>query len=153
MVVGELRGFNGMAMTDKVRELLEGPEIIGRKISRVDSEIRGLRDALTSTGSQLGKERVQSSPEDNMSRTFAEICDKEDEKNKLQEEKIQAIKRIYDASNLLQDDRESTVIIGLYVGKKRAIEIAKEINYSERTIFDFRSKAIKHLEPIAERIM
>ena len=83
------------------------------------------------------KDKVQSSPDDQMSKIIAEINDLEVEMAKIQMRKSKQIERIDKAINALASDEERTALTMRYINRIPVSDIALAMGYAEPTIYKF----------------
>ena len=83
------------------------------------------------------KDKVQTSPDDQMSKIVAEINALETEMAEVQLLKTQQIEKIELAVNSLESDEERTALTMRYINRRPIAEIADDMGYSEPTIYRF----------------
>ncbi len=115
-----------------VYRFLEKPQSIDHEILRIRQKIAALRGCLLPQGIRYDLDKVQTSPEDRMSRINAEIADLNARIDALLDDKAEAVRRISLAIESLDDDRERNVLSLYYVGRKTMREIERELHYSKR---------------------
>lgn len=128
-----------------INRLLNRPEIIKQRILQCTYEINGLRDRLMPGSMEYGKIKVQYMPSDKFSETEARIDELEQRIKRLKKEKIKAINNIKRAA-LKLPEKQKTVIIGIYIANKTVPEIAAEMNYTERSIYNIKKNAIENMK-------
>ena len=111
------------------------------------SQIKDLRDRLTSISCSMAGEKVQSTKDpDKFTDPVSKIIELEQEINEdidnLVELKCEARKSI----EQLNDDREKLVLYKRYFENKTFEQISVEMNYSWRRIHQFHSDALMQLE-------
>lgn len=121
-------------------------------IRRAETEMVKLRlqhDALQSCllpqAIRYDGDHVQTSPEDLMSRTAAEVVDLEQKIRRLNTQKIQLIAKVSFEIAKLDSDIEQMVLLGFYVGHLPAVKVAEIVHYSERGVYKVKARAVRHL--------
>ena len=94
---------------------------------------------------QYDKDRVQTSPRDQLSEVIARIDEIDRDVERLRREKALLILRISDVIEQLPDEYEKTVLTMFYIGREAMTEVAKVINYSPRRAYYFRKQGALHL--------
>lgn len=130
-----------------ISRLLNRPEIIKQKILQCKYEIDGLRDQLMPGSMEYGKIKVQLTPSDKLPELEARIDELERKIKHLKKEKAKAINNIKKVAIKLSE-KQKTVILGLYVANKTVTEIAAEMNYTERNIYNIKKYAIERMKEI-----
>ena len=130
----------------QAKEFLNKIRHIDMMIDCKCSQIKGLRDRLTSISCPMG-EKVQSTKDpDKFTDPVSKIIELEQEINEdidnLVELKCEARKSI----EQLNDDREKLVLYKRYFENKTFEQISVEMNYSWRRIHQFHSDALMQLE-------
>lgn len=128
-------------------------------IRRTEAEMVKLRlkhDALQSCllpqAIRYDGDHVQSSPEDLMSTTAAEVVDLEQQIRILNHKKLQQISDISFAIAKLDSDVEQMVLLGFYVGRLPVVKVAEIVHYTERGVYKVKARAVRHLaEKCTER--
>ena len=131
----------------QVKEFLNKIRHIDMMIDCKCSQIKDLRDRLTSISCPMGGEKVQSTKDpDKFTDPVSKIIELEQEINEdidnLVELKCEARKSI----EQLNDDREKLVLYKRYFENKTFEQISVEMNYSWRRIHQFHSDALMQLE-------
>ena len=130
----------------QAKEFLNKIRHIDMMIDCKCSQIKGLRDRLTSISCPMG-EKVQSTKDpDKFTDPVSKIIELEQEINEdidnLVDLKCKARKSI----EQLNDDREKLVLYKRYFENKTFEQISVEMNYSWRRIHQFHSDALMQLE-------
>ena len=125
------------------------PAQLEREIKALRLQVEGLMSTLLPSGIRYDADKVQTSPRDTMADGFARIEKKlhflEKEIVKRQLERANAIMEISAALESLRDDRERLALTAYYVGHKSVREIAKDMHYSEETVYLLMHRGIEHL--------
>ncbi len=119
---------------------------------RCDSEIRRmirkideLKGCLLAGGVDYSKDRVNTSPDDMMSKIFAEI----DETERLIMEK--SLERAYQVSEIaesiesIDNELQKNVLTEFFVSRKSVKEIAKDMNYSINWINKLKKEGVRNI--------
>lgn len=130
---------------DAAYTLLNRPKRIEHLILRKKSQIAALESCLLPQAIRYDMDKVQSSPEDMLSRIAAEVRDLEQEVIGLQLKKAKAIGEITRAIEQLEDERERTVLTLRYVWGMPAFKVAKAIHYTQRTELRIKTCGVFHL--------
>lgn len=96
-----------------------------------------LESCLLPAAIRYDKDKVQSSPEDPMSKIVAEVMELEKEMKRVQLNKSRQIAKIDNAISQLESDEERTALTMRYINRKAVKEIAEEMGYSEARIYQF----------------
>jgi DNA-directed RNA polymerase specialized sigma subunit len=96
-----------------------------------------LESCLLPAAIRYDKDKVQSSPEDPMSKIVAEVMELEKEMKRVQLNKSRQIAKIDKAISQLESDEERTALTMRYINRKAVKEIAEEMGYSEARIYQF----------------
>ena len=94
-----------------------------------------LESCLLPAAIRYDKDKVQSSPEDPMSKIVAEVMELEKEMKRVQLNKSRQIAKIDKAISQLESDEERTALTMRYINRKAVKEIAEEMGYSEARIY------------------
>ena len=124
---------NDKDLSQQAKEYFAQIRKTDRLINRLDSTIATLRSSLTSTGSQLKQDKVQTSgPENTLEETITKIIDLE--------AKINA--RIDELVSMKQDLDQQNILIGRYIQLKKWEDISEELNYSMQWVFELHGKGL-----------
>lgn len=104
-----------------------------------------LESCLLPQGIRYDKDRVQTSPDDNVSRIIAEIADLEHKMKVIQNVKAKRIEDIYGKLEGLPCDEWKTALAMRFINRKTVADIAIEMGYAESTIYKFMDKGAEHL--------
>lgn len=115
------------------------------KIRETTLQCEALRSCLLPSGIRYDLDRVQTSPDDQMSAIEAKVIDMEQDIRNLQANKAQAIVDISKAINKLEDDSERIVLLGYYIDKKTIRDVSQMINYTVRGTYHVKRRAVSHL--------
>ena len=96
-----------------------------------------LESCLLPAAIRYDKDKVQSSPEDPMSKIVTEVLELEKEMKEIQLKKSRQISRIDKAISSLESDEERTALTMRYVNRIPVTDIAEAMGYAEPTIYKF----------------
>lgn len=139
-------------MTDELYEVLYKPKFLDGKIKMLNEEIERLETHLFPSGIRYDKDPVQTSPEDQMSKTLALVADKQIERDRLADEYADAIVAASILISRLPSIDLQRVIHAYYIGCQTWESIAEEMNYSEAWVYKVRRKAMEYLEAIVTSV-
>ena len=94
-----------------------------------------LESCLLPAAIRYDKDKVQSSPEDPMSKVVAEIMELEKDMKIIQLRKSQRIAEIDKEISLLASDEQRTALTMRYINRIPVTEIAEAMGYAEPTIY------------------
>lgn len=104
---------------------------------RLRSKRDELQSCLLPAAIRYDKDKVQSSPEDAMSKIVAEIGEIEKRMAELQQARSIRIDEIYNAINKIESAEERTALTMRYINRIAVPEIAKSMGYSVKRIYQF----------------
>lgn len=111
-----------------------------------------LQSCLLPQAIRYDGDHVQTSPEDRMSETAAEVVDLEQQIWILNHKRLQQISDISFAIAKLDSDVEQMVLLGFYVGRLPVVKVAEIVHYTERGVYKVKARAVRHLaEKCTER--
>lgn len=96
-----------------------------------------LESCLLPAAIRYDKDKVQTSPEDAMSKIVAEVTELEKEMNRVQLRKSQQIAKIDKAISALSSAEERTALTMRYINRIPVTDIADAMGYSEQRIYQF----------------
>lgn len=130
----------------RAKEYLGQIRRLERQIIRTREEIERNRALLLGAGLDYSKDRIQTTPEDMLSRVMAEIVDLEAE----QAERIRLLSktrdRIIEEISALPDFRHGELLYLRYVEGRRLEEIAVAMNLSFGRVRHMHGEALKSFE-------
>lgn len=94
-----------------------------------------LESCLLPAAIRYDKDKVQSSPEDPMSKIVAEVMELEKEMKRVQLNKSRQIAKIDKAISQLESDEQRTALTMRYINRIPVTEIAEAMGYAEPTIY------------------
>lgn len=114
-----------------------------RLIHRLDSTIATLRSSLTSTGSQLKQDKVQTSgPKNTLEETITKIIDLEAKINARIDELVSMKQEAFTMINRIPDLDQQNVLIARYIDGKKWLDIAFDLNFSISQVYKIHGKAL-----------
>ena len=90
-------------------------------------------------------DRVQTSPDDKMSKIAAEVVDLEAEIRATKIQKAEQIRKIEAAISTLEDEDEQMVLLAFYGRRIPMARVAELIHQSPRSAYYIRRRGVKHL--------
>lgn len=124
-------------MNKQAYEFLNSARVLHWQWLRLKAKHDELESCLLPAAIRYDKDKVQSSPDDQMSKIIAEINDLETEMAKIQIKKSKQIERIDKAINSLTSDEERTALTMRYINRIPVSDIALAMGYAEPTIYKF----------------
>lgn len=112
------------------------------KIKRLERTIESLRYNLMPGAIRYDKDRVDSSPQDNMSELFGKIDAYERELEEEYHKKAAAVLLVDDALNKMDDTKERIVLKEYYIGKISIQDIADGLGITVRHCFRLRNNGV-----------
>ena len=114
-----------------------------RLIHRLDSTIATLRSSLTSTGSQLKQDKVQTSgPKNTLEETITKIIDLEAKINARIDELVSMKQEAFTMINRIPDLDQQNILIARYIDGKKWLDIAFDLNFSISQVYKIHGKAL-----------
>ena len=135
-------------MTDRVYEILMRPRKIRAEIGRINAEIEGLRLSMLPGAIRYDSDKVQSSPDDPMSRYAERMETLESKRDRLRTEYLDAQDDIVQKISMLPDEREALVLEMRFVGGSDFKTIADEISTGIRNMFRIYHQAIMDFDKV-----
>ncbi len=134
---------NDKDLSQQAKEYFAQIRKTDRLINRLDSTIATLRSSLTSTGSQLKQDKVQTSgPKDTLGETIAKIMSLEDDINTRIDELVTMKKEAFSMISKVPDLDQQNVLVGRYIQLKKWEDLAAEFEYTTQWLFEIHGKAL-----------
>lgn len=134
---------NDKDLSQQAKEYFAQIRKTDRLINRLDSTIVTLRSSLTSTGSQLKPDKVQTSgPKDTLGETIAKIMSLEDDINTRIDELVTMKKEAFSMISKIPDLDQQNVLVGRYIQLKKWEDLAAEFEYTTQWLFEIHGKAL-----------
>lgn len=124
-------------MNRQAYEFLNSARVLHWQWLRLKAKHDELESCLLPGAIRYDKDKVQTSPDDQMSKICAEIHELEIEMARVQRRKFVQLEKIERAISALESDEERTALTMRYVNRRPVAEIAEEMGYSEPTIYRF----------------
>ncbi len=135
--------MNDKDLSQQAKEYFSQIRKTDRLINRLDSTIATLRSSLTSTGSQLKQDKVQTSgPKDTLGETIAKIMSLEDDINTRIDELVTMKKEAFSMISKVPDLDQQNVLVGRYIQLKKWEDLAAEFEYTTQWLFEIHGKAL-----------
>ena len=130
--------MNDKDLSQQAKEYFAQIRKTDRLIHRLDSTIATLRSSLTSTGSQLKQDKVQTSgPKNTLEETITKIIDLEAKINARIDELVSMKQEAFTMINRIPDLDQQNILIGRYIQLKKWEDISEELNYSMQWVLNF----------------
>lgn len=134
---------NDKDLSQQAKEYFAQIRKTDRLIHRLDSTIATLRSSLTSTGSQLKQDKVQTSgPKNTLEETIAKIMSLEDDINTRIDELVTMKKEAFSMISKVPDLDQQNVLVGRYIQLKKWEDLAAEFEYTTQWLFEIHGKAL-----------
>lgn len=135
--------MNDKDLSQQAKEYFAQIRKTDRLIHRLDSTIATLRSSLTSTGSQLKQDKVQTSgPKNTLEETVAKIVDLEADINRRIDELVDMKQEAFTMINRIPDLDQQNILIGRYIQLKKWEDLAAEFEYTTQWLFEIHGKAL-----------
>lgn len=119
------------------------------KIRRLTLQIEELESCLLPQGIRYDRDKVQTSPEDTLSRITGKIMELEKERTQLSRERALLLLEIQDALDQLESEPERIVLEAYYLSRMSMRDISEMIGYSIRQAYRLRTTGLQKLAHIA----
>ena len=137
--------MDGLMDLKETYDFLLSPRRIADEIWRKDIRRQELRACLLPAAITYDKDRVQTTPEDNMAETMAEVADLDAEIEILQRRRARQIRLISRALDQLEDGREKAILEAYYIGRKSMNEIAEHMSYSLQHTYRLKRDGVENM--------
>lgn len=135
--------MNDKDLSQQAKEYFAQIRKTDRLIHRLDSTIATLRSSLTSTGSQLKPDKVQTSgAKDTLGETIVKIMSLEDDINARINELVDMKQEAFTMINRIPDLDQQNILIGRYIQLKKWEDIALELNFSIQWVYELHGKGL-----------
>lgn len=134
----------------EVYDFLTGSHRKRLEIARKENIIAELRSCLLPGAIGYDKDKVQSSPRDQLSETMAKIDELERQVEALKAERSALIIEVNNVIEKLENDIEKAVLTEWYINRTKPSRIASNIGYSERRMYHYKKEGVQHLAQILE---
>lgn len=126
-------------------DFLLSPRRIADEIWRKDIRREELRACLLPAAITYDKDRVQTTPEDHMAETMAEVADLDAEIEILRRRRARQIHLISGALDQLEDSREKAILEAYYIGRKSMTGIAEHMGYSLQHAYRLKKDGVEKM--------
>lgn len=135
--------MNDKDLSQQAKEYFAQIRKTDRLINRLDSTIATLRSSLTSTGSQLKQDKVQTSgPKNSLEETICKIDELERTINARIDELVSMKQEAFTMINRIPDLDQQNVLIARYIDGKKWLDIAFDLNFSISQVYKIHGKAL-----------
>ena len=135
--------MNDKDLSQQAKEYFSQIRKTDRLINRLDSTIATLRSSLTSTGSQLKQDKVQTSgPKNTLEETICKIDELERTINARIDELVTMKKEAFSMISKVPDLDQQNVLVGRYIQLKKWEDLAAEFEYTTQWLFEIHGKAL-----------
>ena len=132
-------------MNKQVYDFLNSARVLHWQWLRLKAKHDELELCLLPSAIRYDRDKVQTSPEDPMSKIVGELNSLEIKMAQIQYDKAQRIEEIYKAINSLDSNEERTALAMRYINRKPVTEIAEAMGYAEPTIYKFMNQGGEHI--------
>lgn len=132
-------------MNREAYNFLNSARVLHWQWLRLKSKHDELESCLLPAAIRYDRDKVQTSPDDAMSRIVSEINALEVEMNKIQMLKSKQIEKIDRTVNALESDEERTALTMRFINRKPVSEIAEAMGYAESTIYKFMNQGSEQI--------
>lgn len=132
-------------MNKQAYEFLNSARVLHWEWLRLKAKHDELESCLLPAGIRYDKDRVQTSPDDAMSRVIAEVNELEQTMEKIQLAKSKRIEEIDSEINSLTSDEERTALIMRFINRIPVSDIAEAMGYAEPTIYKFMNQGSEEI--------
>lgn len=139
-------------MNKQAYEFLNSARVLHWQWLRLKAKHDELESCLLPAAIRYDKDKVQSSPEDQMSKIVAEISELETEMAKIQMLKSKQIEKIDKAISSIVSDEERTALAMRYINRIPVPDIAKAMGYSEPRIYQFMNQGASQIAAGLKRL-
>lgn len=141
-------------MNKQVYQFLNSARVLHWQWLRLKAKHDELESCLLPAAIRYDRDKVQTSPDDPMSKIMAELNALETKMAVIQQAKAKRIEEIYREINSLESDEERTALTMRYINRSPVKEIAEAMGYAEPTIYKFMNqgaerilKSIRNIKP------
>ena len=124
-------------MNKQAYEFLNSARVLHWQWLRLKAKHDELETCLLPSGIRYDRDKVQTTPDDQMSKLVSEIVELEKEMARVQVCKSNQITKIEEAVNSLESVEQRTALTMRYINRIPVTKIADEMGYAEPTIYKF----------------
>lgn len=133
-------------MKSEVYSFLKSIQAFDMQLLRLQSQQRALESCLLPSGIRYDKDKVMSSPEDQLSKICAEIDEIQAKMADIAYKKAQRIVEVEKVISKLSEEEYKTVLTLCYIDHMPISDIADKLGYSSDWVYKKRRKATDELE-------
>lgn len=133
-------------MDKEVYSFLNSARVLHWRWLRLKAKHDELELGLLPAAIRYDKDKVQTSPEDAISKIVAEINELEKEMALTQLAKRQQIEEIDKAISRLESEEQKTVLVLRYINRVPVTKIAELMGYAEPTIYKFMNQGADEIK-------
>lgn len=122
-------------MNKQAYQFLNSARILHWEWLRLKAKHDELETCLLPGAIRYDRDKIQTSPEDSMSKIISEINELELEMARIQKKKSQQIEKIYKEISRLSSDEQRTALTMRYINRIAVTDIAEAMGYAEPTIY------------------
>ena len=124
---------------------LSRPRAVESKIRRLENKINELRTCLEPNAIRYDLDKVNSSPDDAVSKIFAEIDEAERMCHELRLQKAAYIFEITEAIDKIPNETQKDVLYEFYIARRTMPEVSQELSYDLSWCYKQRKAGIKSI--------
>ena len=124
-------------MNRRAYSFLNSARVLHLEWLRLKAKHDELESCLLPAAIRYDKDKVQTSPEDPMSKIIAQVIELESEMKRVQFNKSRQINKIDKAISSLESAEERTALTMRYINRVAVTDIADAMGYSEKRIYQF----------------
>lgn len=124
-------------MNRRAYSFLNSARVLHLEWLRLKAKHDELESCLLPAAIRYDKEKVQTSPDDPMSKIIAQVMELESEMKRVQFNKSRQINKIDKAISSLESAEERTALTMRYINRVAVTDIADAMGYSEKRIYQF----------------
>ena len=132
-------------MNKQAYDFLNSARVLHWRWLRLKAKHDELKSCLLPAGIRYDKDKVQTSPEDTISKIMAEVNELEHKMNEVQVAKHQRIEEIDKALHEIPSDEARTALTMRFINRIPVSEIALQMGYAEPTIYKFMNQGADHI--------
>ena len=124
-------------MNRQAYEFLNSARVLHWQWMRLKAKHDELESCLMPSAIRYDRDKVQTSPEDPMSKIVVEINELETEMNKIRLKRAETIEEIDRVINFISSEEVRTALTMRYINRKPVRKIAETMGYSEKRVYQF----------------
>ena len=124
-------------MNRRAYSFLNSARVLHLEWLRLKAKHDELESCLLPAAIRYDKDKVQTSPDDPMSKIIAQVMELESEMKRVQFNKSRQINKIDKAISSLESAEERTALTMRYINRVAVTDIADAMGYSEKRIYQF----------------